>query len=427
MERKCQSCSAEERSASRAEQRFPISRRPRTKAALYLLAPEAPGEAVDVLNQRQAATMDWMKANKLKLNPDKTEMLLVGASSDQMEGIQPVLDGAPLPLKKQFHSLGVLLEPSLALEAQMASKIQSAFYQLQLPRKRRGTGSESTASPTLVLASEMPLSCVRMAAALSQTTRKHRRTAEQKELHQLISKEEKRSGFVEVEGPPDIKQILVVDGFRVMFNIVDTSSSRGSPSTMECYPPGDKAQGPNIWVNISPSPVRRDCGNAWHLFQAFYHFSGHVVAGSAASLQLPHINWVNLSPPKKQGVPIISWKSPRLAGPSSKVWLELISLVLPGLLPEDLAVNTGLQEMSLSKHRRQREWLLNGGGLLLQAVHFLKTIAEGGKGGKKEKMVERGMSKSGASTRSNGYETWKLPRISQNLQDSPLSDMSFPL
>ncbi|KAF7245563.1 Receptor-type tyrosine-protein phosphatase eta [Varanus komodoensis] len=36
------------------------------------------GEAVAVLNQCLAKVMGWMRANKLKLNPDKTEVLLVG-------------------------------------------------------------------------------------------------------------------------------------------------------------------------------------------------------------------------------------------------------------------------------------------------------------------------------------------------------------
>ena len=67
------------------------------------------------------ATMDWMRANKLRLNPDKTEVLLVGGSSDQIVGVQPVLDGVALHLKEQAHSLGALLELSLSLEAQVAS------------------------------------------------------------------------------------------------------------------------------------------------------------------------------------------------------------------------------------------------------------------------------------------------------------------
>ena len=51
---------------------------------------------------------------------------------DRLVGVQPVLDGVPLPLKEQVRNLGVLLEPSLSLEAQMASVARSAFYQLQL-------------------------------------------------------------------------------------------------------------------------------------------------------------------------------------------------------------------------------------------------------------------------------------------------------
>lgn len=58
-----------------------------------------------------------MRANKLKPNPDKTEMLLVGSSSDQIGGVQPVLDGGADSLKEQICSLGVALDSSLSLEA----------------------------------------------------------------------------------------------------------------------------------------------------------------------------------------------------------------------------------------------------------------------------------------------------------------------
>ena len=40
--------------------------------------------------------------------------------------------GLHSPLKEQVRSLGVLLEPSLSLEAQVASVARSAFYQLRL-------------------------------------------------------------------------------------------------------------------------------------------------------------------------------------------------------------------------------------------------------------------------------------------------------
>ena len=52
-------------------------------------------------------------------------------------GVQPVLDGVALPLKEQVRSLGVLLEPSLSLEAKVASVARSAFYQLRLVAQLR--------------------------------------------------------------------------------------------------------------------------------------------------------------------------------------------------------------------------------------------------------------------------------------------------
>nr|XP_028580084.1 transmembrane protein 62 isoform X2 [Podarcis muralis] len=41
------------------------------------------------------------RAKKLKLNPEKTEALLVGGSLDRMAGRLPALDGVTLPLKEQ--------------------------------------------------------------------------------------------------------------------------------------------------------------------------------------------------------------------------------------------------------------------------------------------------------------------------------------
>ncbi|XP_061474960.1 small ribosomal subunit protein uS7 isoform X1 [Rhineura floridana] len=91
-------------------------------------------EAVNVLNRCLTAIMDWMGANRLKLNPDKTETLLVSAFSAQMVDVHPVLDGVTLPLKEQVRSLGVLFDPSLSLEAQVA---RNAFYHLQLVAQLR--------------------------------------------------------------------------------------------------------------------------------------------------------------------------------------------------------------------------------------------------------------------------------------------------
>ncbi|KAF7254271.1 CMP-N-acetylneuraminate-beta-1,4-galactoside alpha-2,3-sialyltransferase [Varanus komodoensis] len=96
-----------------------------------------PGEAVAVLNRCLAEVMGWMRANKLKLSPDKTEVLLVGGLSSWVGDLDLVLNGVALPLKDRFRSLGVLLYPELSLEAQVTAVARSAFLQLQLIHQLR--------------------------------------------------------------------------------------------------------------------------------------------------------------------------------------------------------------------------------------------------------------------------------------------------
>ncbi|KAF7246729.1 Plexin-B2 [Varanus komodoensis] len=87
----------------------------------HLTFTEFTGEAVAVLNQCLAEVMGWMRANKLKLNPDKMEVLLVGDSSSWVGDLGLALDGVVLPLKDRIHSLGVLLDPELSLETQVTA------------------------------------------------------------------------------------------------------------------------------------------------------------------------------------------------------------------------------------------------------------------------------------------------------------------
>ncbi|KAF7249404.1 5-hydroxytryptamine receptor 4, partial [Varanus komodoensis] len=99
---------------------------------LYLSFSTNPGEAVAVLNRCLAEVMGWMRANKLKLNLDKTEVLLVGRSGFGEGGFDLVLNGVALLLRDRVRSLGVLLDPELSLEAQVTAVARSAFLQLQL-------------------------------------------------------------------------------------------------------------------------------------------------------------------------------------------------------------------------------------------------------------------------------------------------------
>lgn len=60
------------------------------------------------------------EANKLKLNPDKTEILLVNRVASQGLQSQSVLDWVLLPLKKQICSMGALSDLSLQMKAQIS-------------------------------------------------------------------------------------------------------------------------------------------------------------------------------------------------------------------------------------------------------------------------------------------------------------------
>ena len=57
-------------------------------------------DAVQVVEHCLESIMDWTRANKL--NPDKTEVLLLGGVLDQLEGYLPGLSGVTLPLKIRF-------------------------------------------------------------------------------------------------------------------------------------------------------------------------------------------------------------------------------------------------------------------------------------------------------------------------------------
>uniref|UniRef100_A0A803SSM3 Reverse transcriptase domain-containing protein n=1 Tax=Anolis carolinensis TaxID=28377 RepID=A0A803SSM3_ANOCA len=104
---------------------------------LYYSFPPKSKEAPRILDQCLAAVFAWMRVNKLRLNPDKTEVLQVSRKSDRGIGWQPVLDGVTLPLKAQVRSLGVLLNSGLTLEAQVSAVAGRAFAQLKLVRQLR--------------------------------------------------------------------------------------------------------------------------------------------------------------------------------------------------------------------------------------------------------------------------------------------------
>uniref|UniRef100_A0A803TXH6 Reverse transcriptase domain-containing protein n=1 Tax=Anolis carolinensis TaxID=28377 RepID=A0A803TXH6_ANOCA len=102
---------------------------------LYYSFPPKSKEAPRILDECLAIVLGWMRTNKLKLNPDKTEVLQVSRLADRGIGWQPVLDEVALPLKMQVRSLGVFLDSSLTLDAQVLAVAARAFAQLKLVRQ----------------------------------------------------------------------------------------------------------------------------------------------------------------------------------------------------------------------------------------------------------------------------------------------------
>ncbi|XP_078241329.1 uncharacterized protein LOC140704108 [Pogona vitticeps] len=119
---------------------------------LCILFSTNPGEPVSVLNLCLDLIMDWMRVNKLKLNPDKRKVLLVGTSLDRLQGHFPALNGVEIPLRDRVCSLGVLLDPGLSLEAQVDSVARGTFLQLwKLYQLRPYLGEQSLMTVTHAL------------------------------------------------------------------------------------------------------------------------------------------------------------------------------------------------------------------------------------------------------------------------------------
>ena len=71
-----------------------------------------------------------MQENELRLNPDKTEILRLGAPTVGGSGDSLSFGGVTLAAKSGVHSLGIHLDPALTMETQVASVVRSAFFHL---------------------------------------------------------------------------------------------------------------------------------------------------------------------------------------------------------------------------------------------------------------------------------------------------------
>uniref|UniRef100_H3B0V5 Reverse transcriptase domain-containing protein n=1 Tax=Latimeria chalumnae TaxID=7897 RepID=H3B0V5_LATCH len=102
---------------------------------LYLAFPANSSEVPEVLENCLSEIQSWMAGNWLRLNPRKTEIMLVGRERlcESLLGSlsPPSLNGADLRVVKVTKSLGVFLDASLTLERQISSVVSSGFFHLR--------------------------------------------------------------------------------------------------------------------------------------------------------------------------------------------------------------------------------------------------------------------------------------------------------
>ena len=94
----------------------------------------------------------WLGSNKLKMNPDKTQLIWLGTWQQLAKiAIMPSIlhDGTVITSSKQVRSLDVILDNELTMTAHVSSVVRACFYQLRQIRCMRSSLTD-TAATTLV-------------------------------------------------------------------------------------------------------------------------------------------------------------------------------------------------------------------------------------------------------------------------------------
>ena len=103
---------------------------------LYMsFKPESQSSAETTANVLERCVEDirvWMHANKLKLNGDKTEYLLIGNKHQKAKIIPPIIQiaGSPISTSQTARNLGVVFDDEFNMEAHVTALCKSISYQL---------------------------------------------------------------------------------------------------------------------------------------------------------------------------------------------------------------------------------------------------------------------------------------------------------
>ena len=110
-----------------------------------------PSDKLSALKKTEACILDiklWMTRNKLKLNDDKTEFLVMTSKFHQqnMDHTAIQVDSASIVASSFARNLGVMFDNSLAMEKQVKKICQSVFYHIRNVNSIRKTLSDDSAA-----------------------------------------------------------------------------------------------------------------------------------------------------------------------------------------------------------------------------------------------------------------------------------------
>ena len=97
---------------------------------LYLSVEPDDPNALSPLSNSLSSIKQWMSANFLKLNEDKTELGIIGTSA-QRELIASRLGGLAVQKKNVIKNLGVIIDSDLDFKAHINSVTKVAFFHLR--------------------------------------------------------------------------------------------------------------------------------------------------------------------------------------------------------------------------------------------------------------------------------------------------------
>ena len=79
----------------------------------------------------------WMSANRLKLNTNKTQFILLGTRQQQMKRKSVSFDGVEIPFSDDVPFLGVVFDNELKFSTQIKRLVGKCFYHLRRMRSVR--------------------------------------------------------------------------------------------------------------------------------------------------------------------------------------------------------------------------------------------------------------------------------------------------